>query len=262
MRRDETLPGARVKAALALRGAGEGPLRARYGYFGKVPAEVLELGDHNAVALYAYLDLRAGKRGFWWGTQKEIGEAIRMSVASVQRATKTLLIAGEITSVRHAHRRRELEYTITRRVGNDALRTVQSVTTDASRGIQHVTDGASSATDPKTTDPETTDPQGLSGARAPEIVSTLFTGLVMDIPRLTLLIEQALSKSYEIQDIERAAQELRNSRAPINDPVAWLIPKLEDIWAHSNNGEVPPQLSAQPRRRNTYRPIRSRASEP
>jgi hypothetical protein len=65
--------------------------------------------------------------------------------------------------------------------------------------------------------------------------------------RLRELIAEALDAAYTVDDFAHVAYELERSRAEITDPIAWIIPKLGDMWAARHNGAAPPALVA-PRR--------------
>ncbi len=70
---------------------------------------------NSARRLYAYLDLRAGQRGYWYGTQAEITLDLGISARTIRRATR-LLEAGEyIRTLRTIEHRTALKYFITER---------------------------------------------------------------------------------------------------------------------------------------------------
>lgn len=68
----------------------------------KAPANLIHDSGLTAsdLRVYLYLDLRAGKRGWWHGTQEEIAVALAVSPRAVQSAVAKLRDRGYVTSER------------------------------------------------------------------------------------------------------------------------------------------------------------------
>ena len=75
----------------------------------------------SARIVYEWLDLRAGKRGYWHGGQQEIAQALSMGERTVRAATKLLAAAGYITRERSADLRTVYLYWIVERVDPDEI---------------------------------------------------------------------------------------------------------------------------------------------
>ncbi len=86
----------------------------------KAPASLItdpELTD-TAVRAYLYIDLRAGRRGYWYGTQAEIAEDISAGHRTVKRAIAQLRDRGLIQTDRTGRERGVLLYRVAARMGH------------------------------------------------------------------------------------------------------------------------------------------------
>ena len=72
----------------------------------KVPESVIRDATLSSTAfrLYAFIDLRAGKRGHWYGTQKHIAEQLGISERWLRSATAELVAGGYIEAKREYRR--------------------------------------------------------------------------------------------------------------------------------------------------------------
>ena len=86
----------------------------------KAPANLildptLTLAD---LRVYLYLDLRAGRRGWWWGTQREISERLSVTSRSVSRAVAKLRARGYISTRQTENLDGTIAYAVHARTGS------------------------------------------------------------------------------------------------------------------------------------------------
>jgi hypothetical protein len=73
----------------------------------------------SARRVYDYLDVRAGRRGWWYGMQEEIKDALSIDVRTVRRAVKLLREQGYIETLRTIEHRTALRYFMLARLDPD-----------------------------------------------------------------------------------------------------------------------------------------------
>ena len=74
----------------------------------------------SALRVYLWLDLRAGQRGFWYGAQREIQDALSLSRRAVVSATAQLRECGYITTDRKGQTDGVTTYRIAARLSTQA----------------------------------------------------------------------------------------------------------------------------------------------
>jgi hypothetical protein len=72
----------------------------------------------SAIRVYQYIDLRAGARGSWWGTQEDIAEALGVTTRTVRRAIVQLAGAEYLRTERTIDHRTALRYYVAARVNS------------------------------------------------------------------------------------------------------------------------------------------------
>jgi DNA-binding transcriptional ArsR family regulator len=86
--------------------------------YSQLPVSMLTLPlSGGAFRVYASIDLRAGKRGWWWGRQDEIAETTGLSTRAVGAAVATLRSAGLIATERRGRRDGVMLYRVMHRLG-------------------------------------------------------------------------------------------------------------------------------------------------
>lgn len=86
----------------------------------KAPANLITDPDVSATAkiVYLYVDLKAGKRGHWYGTQQEIAEAVGVTPRTVHTAITQLADRGYLSADRKGQVRGTNRYEVAARIGS------------------------------------------------------------------------------------------------------------------------------------------------
>ena len=66
----------------------------------------------SALRFYQYLDIRAGRRGHWQGTQAEIARDLDISTMTMRRSLRSLEAGGYVITLRTIEHRTALKYFI------------------------------------------------------------------------------------------------------------------------------------------------------
>lgn len=102
----------------------------------KAPAGLITDPDITATAkiVYLWIDLRAGKRGYWYGTRQEIADAVGVSVRAVSRATGQLRDRGYLVASREGKRDGVTTYSVPARTGHQRPILIEPEVTPVSIG--------------------------------------------------------------------------------------------------------------------------------